>query len=61
MKAVRVAKDGSSTSLSISDVDKPTPGTGELLVKIRASAISPADILNSKGSFGMVRQSIIVF
>ena len=53
MKAVRVTKEGTSTSLSVQDVPKPTIETGELLVQIRASFVQPADILNSKGGFGM--------
>lgn len=51
MKAVRVTKTDSSTALSVDDIPIPTPHPGELLVKIRASAVQPADILNSKGGF----------
>ncbi|KAK5167441.1 uncharacterized protein LTR77_007140 [Saxophila tyrrhenica] len=51
MKAVRVSKDASTASLAIAEIPKPTPASGELLVKIKASFIQPADILNSKGSF----------
>lgn len=51
MKAVRVTKDGSSTSVNIEDIPKPSIKSGELLVKIRASFTQPADILNSKGGF----------
>ena len=53
MKAVRISKDGSGTHLSVEDVPKPSIGPGELLVKIRASFVQPADILNSKGGFGI--------
>jgi NADPH:quinone reductase len=53
MKAVRVSKDGSSAQLNVEDVPKPTPKDGELLVKMKASFVQPADILNSKGGFGM--------
>src|ERR1700760_2443652 len=53
MKAVRVTKTDSSTELSVQDVSKPSPGPGELLVKIRASFVQPADVLNSKGGFLM--------
>ena len=52
MKAVRVTKD-TSTALTVSDVPIPSPGPGELLVKISASFVQPADILNSKGGFGI--------
>lgn len=53
MKAVRVKKEGDSTQLSVEDVEKPTISEGQLLVKIRASFVQPADILNSKGGFPM--------
>ena len=53
MKAVRVTKDGPSAHLSVEDIPKPSIKNGELLVKIRASSIQPADILNSKGGFAM--------
>ena len=51
MKAVRVNKTGSAAELSIEDVPKPSIKNGELLVKIRASFVQPADIMNSKGGF----------
>lgn len=51
MKAVRVTKEGSATEIRVKDIPKPTIESGELLVKIRASSIQPADILNSKGGF----------
>lgn len=52
MKALRVHKNGDATSLEIKDVPIPSPAAGQLLVKIRASAVQPSDILNSTGSFG---------
>lgn len=51
MKAVRITKEGGSTELKVQDVEKPSIGRGQLLVKIRASFVQPADILNSKGGF----------
>ena len=51
MKAIRITKEGSATQLNVEDVPKPSIGAGELLVKIRASFVQPADILNSKGGF----------
>jgi NADPH:quinone reductase-like Zn-dependent oxidoreductase len=50
MKALRISRSGSSApELSIQDIPIPSPKPGELLVKIRASSVQPADILNSKG------------
>lgn len=48
-----MTKDGSasSPSLNIVDIPKPTIKPGQLLVKIHATPVLPADILNSKGGF----------
>ena len=40
MKALRVNKEGGDTRIAVEDVDRPTIGPGELLVKIRASFVS---------------------
>ncbi|KAK5698956.1 hypothetical protein LTR97_006605 [Elasticomyces elasticus] len=54
MKALRMTKDGlSAPILSIEDIPTPSPGPGEMLIKIHASSVQPADILNSKGGFGI--------
>lgn len=45
MKAVSVKKPGSAAELSIEERDKPTPQTGELLVKVKATAINRTDIM----------------
>lgn len=52
MKALRLHKNGDTTSIQIEDVPLPKPSTGQVLVKIRASAVQPSDVLNSKGAFG---------
>lgn len=51
MKALRVSKADTATSLAIEEIATPAPGRGEVLLKIRASSVQPADILNSKGGF----------
>jgi NADPH2:quinone reductase len=51
MKAIRVHKNGDTTTLTIEDLPPPKPSTGQVLVKIRASAVQPSDVLNSKGVF----------
>lgn len=51
MKALQVHKDANATTLSIEDLPQPKPSTGQVLVKIRASAVQPSDVLNSKGVF----------
>jgi NADPH2:quinone reductase len=52
MKALRVHKDDDTISVHIDDLPLPKPSTGQVLVKIRASAVQPSDVLNSKGMFG---------
>ena len=51
MKSLRVHKDGDATTISIEDLPRPKPSTGQILVKIHASAVQPSDVLNSKGAF----------
>lgn len=53
MKALRVTKQGGTTSVNFEDLPLSTPKSSEILVKIRASAVQPSDILNSKGAFGL--------
>lgn len=53
MKALRVHKNGDATSLELEDVAIPKPTADQLLIKIRASAVQPSDILNSSGAFGL--------
>lgn len=49
MKAVVVEKPGGPEELKIMEVPIPTPGEGELLVRVKAGAINRTDILARKG------------
>lgn len=51
MKSLRVHKNGDATTISVEDLPQPKPSSGQVLVKIRASAVQPSDVLNSKGVF----------
>ncbi|GAB7334278.1 hypothetical protein MBLNU13_g06315t1 [Cladosporium sp. NU13] len=51
MKSLRVHKNGDTTTIGIEDLPQPKPSPGQVLVKIRASAVQPSDVLNSKGAF----------
>lgn len=53
MKALRVNKTGETVSVVFEDLLPPSPSPSEVLVKIRASAVQPSDILNAKGAFPM--------
>lgn len=43
MKAVRFYETGDASVLRYEDVDRPTAGTGEVLIRVAASAYNPAD------------------
>jgi len=49
MRALRFQKTGSIDHLKIEDVPKPVPGSGEVLVQIKAAAINPGDVKNVLG------------
>ena len=53
MRALRATRSHASSTptLSLETIPIPSPGPGELLIRIRASAVQPADILNSQGGF----------
>ena len=43
MKALRFHVTGEPTVLQLDDVDTPTPGSGEVRIRVEASAFNPAD------------------
>jgi NADPH:quinone reductase-like Zn-dependent oxidoreductase len=43
MKAIRIARFGGPEVLALSRIDLPSPGAGELLVKMRAASVNPVD------------------
>src|SRR5947209_17914002 len=43
MKAARMHSFGSADGLSIEDVPRPTPGRGEVLVRVAAAGVGPWD------------------
>jgi NADPH:quinone reductase-like Zn-dependent oxidoreductase len=43
MKAFVLRSFGSPDVLELADVDKPVPGAGEVLVRVRATSVNPAD------------------
>jgi NADPH2:quinone reductase len=44
MKAVRIHEYGGPDKLIYEDVDQPTPGPGQVLVRIRAASVNPIDV-----------------
>ncbi|MYW03267.1 NADP-dependent oxidoreductase, partial [Streptomyces sp. SID3343] len=43
MKAIRFHEFGNSEVLSYEDVDRPVPGTGQVLVRVAATSFNPVD------------------
>ncbi len=43
MKAVRIEGYGNEEVMALAEVERPTPGDNELLVKVRAAAVNPVD------------------
>ncbi|MEV4411353.1 NAD(P)-dependent alcohol dehydrogenase [Catellatospora sp. NPDC049609] len=49
MKAFVLPSFGAPESLQLSEVDKPVPGAGEVLVRVRATSINPYDWHHMRG------------
>jgi NADPH:quinone reductase-like Zn-dependent oxidoreductase len=49
MKAVRIHRFGSPEVLSLEEVPKPEPGSGEVLVQVKAAGVGPWDALVRSG------------
>jgi NADPH2:quinone reductase len=53
MQSVRFHEFGNPAEvLRVEDVPKPEPGAGQVLVKMRARAINPSDLLTVRGLYG---------
>src|SRR5436305_204007 len=51
MRAAVITRSGGPEVLEIRAVSRPEPGTGEVLVRIRASALNRADLLQREGRY----------
>lgn len=51
MKAARITRFGGPEVLDIVDVPTPEPSAGEVLVRVRASALNRADLLQRRGQY----------
>ena len=51
MQAVVITKPGGADVLEVRDVERPKPGTGEVLVRVRATALNRADLMQREGRY----------
>ena len=51
MRAVVIARPGGPEVLELREVARPVPGSGEVLVRVRASALNRADLLQRAGRY----------
>ncbi|KOR84381.1 NADPH:quinone oxidoreductase [Bacillus sp. FJAT-22058] len=59
MKAVVVKEPGGAEQLLFKDFSKPVPGKGEILIKVKASAINRTDIVSREGKSGYMTNPIL--
>ncbi len=52
MKAIRVAQFGPPSVMKLEDVPDPTPGPGEVLVRVKAVGVNPVDTYIRSGAYG---------
>jgi NADPH2:quinone reductase len=51
MKAIRIHETGSFDVLRFEEVETPSPGTGEVLIKIVTASVNFADVMLRKGTY----------
>src|ERR671917_352635 len=51
MKAVVITRPGGPEVLEVRDVERPEPGAGEVLVRVRATALNRADLMQREGRY----------
>src|ERR687884_2246058 len=51
MKAVVISRPGGPDVLELREVERPAPGTGEVLVRVRATALNRADLMQREGRY----------
>jgi len=54
VRAVEYDRYGPASELVIRDVPRPSPGRGEILVRVRAAALNPKDVIVRSGKFRLL-------
>ncbi|MBC8135086.1 MAG: NADPH:quinone reductase [Fibrella sp.] len=52
MKAIRIHEFGGTDVLRLEEIDDPTPGTGEIVIAVRAAGVNPVDTYIRAGVYG---------
>jgi NADPH:quinone reductase len=52
MKCIRVREFGGPEALKLEDADVPQPGRGEVLIRVKAIGVNPADTYMRSGAYG---------
>ncbi|NDL59500.1 NADP-dependent oxidoreductase [Phytoactinopolyspora mesophila] len=60
MKAAQITEYGGPDVIQFSDVPKPVPGPGQVLVKLAATSFNPADIGDRSGAYRQVRLPFVL-
>ena len=58
MKAIRVHQYGGPEVLKLEDVPDPTPGAGQVLVRVKAAGVNPYDTYMRAGNYGAKNPSL---
>ena len=51
MKAIKIDHPGNDYRLVLADIPKPSPGAGEILIRIAAAGINHADLAQARGTY----------
>jgi NADPH:quinone reductase-like Zn-dependent oxidoreductase len=54
LKAVEYDRYGPASVLAVREVPRPSPGRGEILVRVRAAALNPKDVVVRSGKFRLL-------
>ncbi len=54
MKAAQIKAFGHTENITVEDIEKPTPGAGQVLVEVYASSINPFDSMVREGMAGQI-------
>lgn len=54
MKAIRIAQTGSPEALQYVNVPTPTPGRGQVLVRVTSASVNFADVMMRQGTYPMM-------